>query len=122
MPSRIWPGSPYPLGTSYDGVGVNFAVFSEQARRVELCLFDGADARKERERIELPELTHHVFHGYVPAVKPGQLYGYRVHGEWAPRHGLRFNPHKLLVDPYAQAVDSEIDWEAPMLPYVKGKP
>jgi glycogen operon protein len=115
----IWPGSPYPLGASYDGVGVNFAIFSEHARKVELCLFDSANA-PERERIELPELTAHVFHGYLPGVKAGQLYGYRVHGPWAPRDGLRFNAHKLLVDPYAHAIANEVDWNAPMQPYATG--
>ena len=120
MTSRSWPGNPYPLGASYDGVGVNFAIFSEHARKVELCLFDSHDARAERERIELPEHTHHVFHGYLPGVKPGQLYGYRVHGPWAPREGLRFNANKLLVDPYALAIANEVDWSAPMQPYVAG--
>jgi glycogen operon protein len=120
MSSRIWPGSPYPLGATYDGVGVNFAVFSEEGHRVELCLFESAESPNERERIELPEKTAHVFHGYLPGLKPGQAYGYRVHGPWAPREGLRFNPYKLLVDPYAQAIANEVDWSAPMLPYLPG--
>ena len=120
--SRIWPGNPYPLGATYDGVGFNFAVFSEEGQRVELCLFDSAESATERERIELPEKTAHVFHGYLPALKPGQAYGYRVHGPWAPRAGLRFNPYKLLVDPYAQAIANEVDWSAPMLPYLPGGP
>ncbi|MEJ7731031.1 MAG: glycogen debranching protein GlgX, partial [Polyangiaceae bacterium] len=88
--------------------------------RVELCLFESAESATERERIELPEKTAHVFHGYLPAIKPGQAYGYRVHGPWAPRAGLRFNPYKLLVDPYAQAIANEVDASAPMLPYVPG--
>ena len=103
MSARIWPGHPYPLGATSDGNGVNFAVFSENATRVELCLFEGPWARAESERIELPDRTFHVFHGYVPGLAPGQLYGYRVHGEWDPARGLRFNPAKLLVDPYALA-------------------
>jgi isoamylase len=122
MAVPIWPGRPYPLGAYYDGIGVNFALFSENATKVELCLFDGVDDRVERERIELPELTAHVFHGFVPNLKPGQLYGYRVHGPFDPANGMRFNPAKLLVDPYALATANEIDWTAPMSPYPLGNP
>ncbi|MDI1450454.1 glycogen debranching protein GlgX [Polyangium sp. 6x1] len=122
MPARFWPGREYPLGSFYDGFGVNFAVFSENAERVELCLFESPDDRSERDRLVLPERTAHVFHGYVPALRPGQLYGYRVHGPYEPTRGLRFNPHKLLCDPYAQAVANEVDWRAPMFPYVLGHP
>ncbi|MCC6552544.1 MAG: glycogen debranching protein GlgX [Polyangiaceae bacterium] len=114
MRSRIWPGKSHPLGATYDGAGVNFALFSETAGKVELCLFDGPGDPHERERIELPERTAHVFHGYVPGLAPGQVYGYRVHGPYEPRLGLRFNPHKLLVDPYAFAVTNEPDWRAPL--------
>src|SRR5689334_12319708 len=117
MSQRIWPGKEYPLGASYDGMGVNFALFSEAASRVEVCLFDRPDDTKERERFTLPECTAHIYHGYVPGLKPGQLYGYRVHGPWDPASGLRFNAHKLLVDPYAQAIANEVDWRAPMFPY-----
>lgn len=117
MSARIWPGRPYPLGAHYDGRGVNFAIFSETATRVELCLFDRVDDPVERERIELPERTGHVFHGYVPGLGPGQLYGYRVHGPFDPANGLRFNPARLLVDPYARAIANDIDWRAPMFPY-----
>ncbi|MDI1480238.1 glycogen debranching protein GlgX [Polyangium sp. y55x31] len=122
MPARFWPGREYPLGSFYDGFGVNFAVFSENAERVELCLFESPDDRSERDRIVLSERTAHVFHGYVPALRPGQLYGYRVHGPYDPTRGLRFNPHKLLCDPYAQAVANEVDWRAPMFPYKLGHP
>src|SRR4026208_2517954 len=101
---RVWPGSPYPLGATWDGVGVNFALFSEHATRVELCLFDSADAGAEPLTIPLPEQTDMVWHGYLPDVHPGQLYGYRVHGPFAPHFGYRFNPHKLVLDPYAEGI------------------
>ncbi|HVY44456.1 MAG TPA: glycogen debranching protein GlgX [Minicystis sp.] len=117
MTAIIWPGKPYPLGASFDGMGVNFAVFSENATGIDVCLFDRADDRAERERIALPERTAHVYHGYVPGLKPGQLYGLRAHGAWDPKNGHRFNPAKLLVDPYAQAIANEVDWRAPMFPY-----
>ena len=113
MSARIWPGKSHPLGATHDGRGVNFAIFSEAASRVELCLFDGPHGGRE-ERLELPERTAHVFHGYVPGLRPGQLYGFRVHGPYDPEHGLRFNPAKVLVDPYACAVANEPDWEAPL--------
>jgi isoamylase len=117
VPSRIWPGRPFPLGATYDGEGVNFALFSEHGTKVELCLFDSPMSPVESERITLPEHAFHVFHGYIPGIKPGQLYGYRVHGPWDPAAGHRFNPAKLLVDPYALAIDGRIDWRAPMFPY-----
>jgi glycogen operon protein len=105
---RVWPGEPYPLGATYDGTGTNFALFSEVAERVELCLFD--DRNRETDRIALPEVTAFVWHGYLPNVGPGQRYGFRVHGPWDPGRGLRCNRHKLLLDPYARAVDGQIDW------------
>ncbi|MBK6973282.1 MAG: glycogen debranching protein GlgX [Sterolibacteriaceae bacterium] len=98
----VWPGKPFPLGASWDGHGVNFALFSEQAERVELCLFD-ARGRREIERITLPERTDMVWHGYLPGAAVGLLYGYRVHGQYRPQLGQRFNPNKLLLDPYAKA-------------------
>ena len=101
---RVWPGTPYPLGATWDGVGVNFALFSEHATRVELCLFDSQDAEAESLTIPLPEQTDMVWHGYLPDAHPGQLYGYRVHGPYAPHVGHRFNPHKLVMDPYAKVV------------------
>ena len=99
--ARVWPGAPYPLGATFDGRGVNFALFSANAEKVELCLFDERGER-ELERIVLPEYTDQVWHGYMPDVRPGQLYGYRVHGPYDPKRGHRFNPHKLLLDPYAK--------------------
>jgi glycogen operon protein len=105
----VRPGRAYPLGPSWDGQGVNFALFSAHAERVELCLFDRSDG-PETARIELPERTDQVFHGYVPNIGPGQLYGYRVHGPYDPGRGHRFNPHKLLIDPYARALVGRLDW------------
>ena len=105
----VWPGSPHPLGATWDGSGVNFALFSEHAEKVELCLFD-RKGRREIARIELPERTDLVWHAYLPQVRPGQLYGYRVHGPYDPEAGHRFNPHKLLLDPYARAIDGQIKW------------
>ena len=107
--AAVWPGTPYPLGATWDGQGVNFALFSEHATRVELCLFD-AMGRRELERVALPEHTDLVWHGYLPEVRPGQLYGYRVHGPYRPHDGHRFNPAKLLLDPYAHALDGELRW------------
>ncbi len=105
--SRIEPGSPSPLGATWDGRGVNFALFSAHAEKVELCLFD-ANGRKEVERVVLPEYTNQVWHGYLVDLHPGQLYGYRVHGPYEPRAGHRFNPNKLLIDPYARAIDGAL--------------
>ena len=105
---EIWPGQPGPLGATYDGFGVNFSVFSEVAERIELCFFDEAG---EETRVDLPELTSFCFHGYVPQLQPGQRYGFRVHGPWAPEHGHRCNPAKLLLDPYAKAIDGNVRWD-----------
>jgi isoamylase len=106
----LLPGSPYPLGATWDGGGVNFALFSERATSVELCLFDGPDSPREAVRIPLTQQTDQVWHVYVPGLLPGQLYGYRVHGAYAPEAGHRFNPHKLLLDPYAKALSGMIRW------------
>jgi isoamylase len=112
----VWPGRPFPLGGTWDGVGTNFSVFSENAEAVELCLFDEND---EETRLELEDVTAHVWHCYVPGIGPGVRYGYRVHGAYDPLSGHRFNPHKLLIDPYAKAVEGPILWdEANTLPYV----
>ncbi|WP_285579483.1 glycogen debranching protein GlgX [Actinoallomurus iriomotensis] len=111
---RIWPGDPYPLGSTYDGAGTNFSLFSEAADRVELCLFD--DAGKET-RIPLTELDGFVWHGYVPWVGPGQRYGFRVHGPYDPAQGLRCNPAKLLLDPYARAIQGEVEWNEALFAY-----
>jgi glycogen operon protein len=114
MSMQLWPGHPYPLGATYDGQGANFALFSEVADRVELCLFSDSGAET---RIELPEVNAFVWHGYLPGLQPGQRYGYRVHGPYDPKHGRRCNPNKLLLDPYAKAVDGEIDWDASLFGY-----
>jgi isoamylase len=112
---RVWPGQPFPLGPRWDGQGTNFSLFSEHADRVELCLFDdGAETR-----YELTERTALNWHGYMPGIGPGQRYGYRVHGPWAPEQGHRFNPNKLLIDPYAKAIEGDVQWDlGRVLPYV----
>jgi glycogen operon protein len=107
---RVWPGAPGPLGATWDGEGTNFAIFSEHASAVELCLFDHPDSAAEVERIRLTERTDLNWHAYLPDVRPGQLYGYRVHGPYAAAQGHRFNPAKLLLDPYARAVSGTIRW------------
>ncbi len=106
---RVEPGLPHPLGATWDGGGVNFALFSANATKVELCLFD-PKGKRETERIALPEFTHEVWHGYLPELRPGQLYGYRVSGPYDPAAGHRFNPNKLLIDPYAKALHGDIRW------------
>ncbi|KZD12748.1 glycogen debranching protein GlgX [Oceanibaculum pacificum] len=105
----IKPGLPYPLGATWDGAGVNFALFSAHAEKVELCLFDPKGKREVR-RVALPENTHEVWHGYFPDIRPGQLYGYRVYGPYEPKAGHRFNPNKLLIDPYAKALHGDLRW------------
>ena len=114
-PLRIWPGSPSPLGATFDGTAVNFALFSEQATRVELCLFDSPEAKTESDRIALPERTHQVWHGYLPDLRPGQIYGYRVHGPNEPSRGHRFNPRKILLDPYAKIIARDFVWDDAVL-------
>jgi isoamylase len=115
--SDIWPGKPFPLGATWDGEGVNFSLFSENATRVELCLFDHAG--EEQRRIEVTERTAFNWHCYLPGVGPGQHYGYRVHGPFEPEKGFRFNPAKLLIDPYAKSIDGPVRWsEGNVLPYV----
>ena len=104
----VWPGQPYPLGATWDGEGVNFALYSEHAEKVELCLF--GDSGKRELRVALPEQTDMVWHGYMPEVRPGQLYGYRVYGPYAPEKGQRFNHHKLLLDPYGKQIQGRINW------------
>ena len=106
---RVWPGDPHPLGATFDGVGTRFSVVSSVAEAVELCLFD--EVSGEETRVELPERSGDVWHGELPDVQPGQRYGYRVHGPWAPKEGLRCNPAKLLLDPYAKASQGEVDWD-----------
>ncbi len=112
---RPWPGAPDPLGATWDGQGVNFAVFSERATAVELCLFDAPQAPRERLRLPLEERSDGVWHGYLPGLRPGQLYGYRAHGPWEPAAGQRFNPAKVLLDPYARAVGREPSYAGGLL-------
>jgi len=121
MDYRVLSGRPHPLGATWDGSGVNFALFSANATRVELCLFD-PKGRREIACVVLPEHTHEVWHGYLPDVRPGQLYGYRVHGPYAPEAGHRFNPNKLLVDPYARALAGEVRWHDACFGYRLGSP
>ena len=117
--TQVWPGAAYPLGATYDGTGTNFAIFSEVAEKVELCLFD--DAGHET-RIQLPEMDAFVWHGFVPGIQPGQRDGYRVHGAYDPSQGLRCNPNKLLLDPYAKATSGEIEWNQSLFGYDFGDP
>jgi isoamylase len=116
---QVWPGSAYPLGATYDGMGTNFSLFSEVANAVELCLFD-ADGRETR--IRLPEVDGFVWHGYLPGVGPGQRYGFRVHGPYDPGQGLRSNAYKLLLDPYAKAIDGKVDWHPSLFSYDFDRP
>jgi glycogen operon protein len=109
---RSRPGNPYPLGATWDGSGVNFSLFSENATGVELCLFDGPNGSREVARIQMTEQTDQVWHVYLPEVRPGQRYGYRVNGLYDPANGHRFNPAKLLLDPYAKAIEV-IRWATP---------
>jgi isoamylase len=118
---RVWPGLPDPLGATWNGSGTNFALFSAHAEKVELCLFDQR-GRKEIARIALPEYTHEIWHGFLPDVRPGQLYGYRVYGPYQPDAGHRFNHHKLLIDPYAKALIGELKWNDALFSYVVGDP
>jgi glycogen operon protein len=114
--ARVREGRPYPLGASWDGLGVNFALFSAHATKVELCLFD-LDGRREVERIELPEHTDEIWHGYVADARPGTVYGFRVHGPYAPEAGHRFNPNKLVLDPYAKALVGQLRWADALFGY-----
>jgi isoamylase len=115
---EVWPGRPFPLGATWDGNGTNFSVFSENAERVELCLFDAAG---DEQRCELTQRTAFNWHGYLAGVGPGQRYAFRVHGPYAPEDGHRFNPAKLLLDPYAKVIDGGVRWDvADVHPYVSG--
>jgi len=120
MQPRVWPGRSNPLGATWDGGGVNFALFSEHATRVELCLFDNPDDKKEASRIVLKEQTDRIWHVYMPDVRPGQLYGYRVHGPFDPPAGHRFNANKVLLDPYARAIGRGIGWSDAMFGHEVG--
>ena len=120
-PTRIREGLPFPLGATWDGLGVNFAIFSAHATKIELCLFD-ATGEVELERIELPEYTDEIFHGYLPDAHPGLIYGYRVYGPYDPQNGHRFNHHKLLIDPYAKQLVGELKWSEALFGYTIGHP
>jgi glycogen operon protein len=117
---RIWPGNPAPQGATWDGEGVNFAIFSENATGVDLCLFDHADDAQESARIPMRERTDYVWHVYLPDVRPGQLYGFRVHGPYEPSQGHRFNPAKLLIDPFAKAISGPVKWSDALFGYAIG--
>src|SRR5277367_2354766 len=116
LKNRIREGLPFPRGATWDGEGVNFSLFSANATKVEVCLFDAKGAT-ELERIELPEYTDQIFHGWLPDIGPAQLYGYRVHGPYAPEDGHRFNPNKLLLDPYARGHAGELIWDPAVFGY-----
>ena len=119
---RVWPGQPYPLGATWTGLGVNFAIFSTHATSVDLCLFDSADAARPSTCVPLPEHTDMVWHGYLPDVRPGQLYGFRVHGPYDPNAGQRFNANKIVMDPYAKSVGRNVRWDDSMFGYTIGHP
>ena len=116
---RVLEGQPFPLGATWDGLGANFALFSANATKVELCLFE-EDGRRETARIELPEYTDEGWHGYLPDARPGTLYGYRVHGPYEPESGHRFNPNKLLLDPYAKRLFGGLTWDDALFGYTIG--
>jgi isoamylase len=117
---RVWPGAPYPLGATWQGNGVNFAIFSAHATRVELCLFDSAEAQEESYCVPMREQTDLVWHCFLPDIRPGQLYGYRVHGAYDPQRGQRFNANKVLLDPYAKSIGRGIKWSDAMFRYEIG--
>src|SRR4051812_32982759 len=119
--SRVREGLPYPKGATWDGKGVNFSLFSAHATKVELCLFD-SHGRSEEQRIELPEYTDEIWHGYIEGLSPGTVYGYRVHGPYEPDNGHRFNPNKLLLDPYAREFMGQIRWDHACFGYTIGSP
>ncbi|MBU0503739.1 MAG: glycogen debranching protein GlgX [Candidatus Omnitrophota bacterium] len=119
---RVWPGRPSPMGASWDGQGVNFAIFSENATKVELCLFESPESKSEFCRIPILENTDRVWHCYLPDVRPGQLYGYRVQGPYDPESGHRFNPYKVILDPYAKAIGRQVVWSNEMFGYRIGDP
>jgi len=119
---KVWKGAPYPLGTTWMGTGTNFALYAPNAEKVELCLFDAPDSAQESARITLEEKTDEVWHVFLPDVRPMQLYGYRVYGPWEPHNGVRFNPAKVLMDPYARAVSGKVTWAPEVFGYTLGHP
>ncbi|HVF97003.1 MAG TPA: alpha-amylase family glycosyl hydrolase, partial [Flavisolibacter sp.] len=122
MKMTQFPGYPFPLGANWDGQGVNFALYSENATAVELCLFSEPDQEKEAIRIRINERSNHIWHVYLPGLLPGQLYGYRVYGPYDPQNGHRFNPNKLLIDPYAKAISGTVKWSDALFGYEVGHP
>ena len=122
MNTAVYPGSAFPLGATYDGQGVNFALFAENATGVDICLFNSTEDETESIKIRVKERSNHVWHAYVPGLKPGQLYGFRVYGPFEPHNGHRFNPHKLLIDPYAKAIAGAIQWHDALFGYEVGHP
>ncbi len=122
MNTTVYPGSAFPLGATYDGEGVNFALYAENATGVDLCLFNSVDDETENIKVRIKERNNHVWHAYLPGLKPGQLYGYRVYGPFEPHNGHRFNPHKLLIDPYAKAIAGTIQWSDALFAYKLGHP
>ncbi|HVV45464.1 MAG TPA: hypothetical protein VHC72_09665, partial [Bryobacteraceae bacterium] len=118
---QLLPGKPYPQGATWDGVGVNFSIYSEGATGVELCLFESHDGGEATECFRFRECTGNVWHGYLQGIKPGQLYGYRICGPYNPDQGQRFNCRKLLIDPYARALSGQVNWEAPVFGYPVGQ-
>ncbi|MEK7714678.1 MAG: alpha-amylase family glycosyl hydrolase, partial [candidate division NC10 bacterium] len=120
MKLRAWPGRPQPLGATWDGAGVNFTLFSEHATAVELCLFAADDPQRETARVPLREHTDQIWHVYLPEVGPDQLYGYRVHGRWEPGAGHRFNPAKVVLDPYARAITGIVQWNDAVFGHRRG--
>lgn len=122
MDIKLYPGKPYPLGATWDGEGVNFALYAENANGVDLCLFETPEDTAEYARIKIHEVSHHIWHIYIPGLQPGQLYGYRVFGPYEPQNGNRFNPNKLLIDPYAKAIAGTIQWNDALFGYELGHP
>jgi isoamylase len=120
MNQKVYPGKPYPLGATWDGKGVNFALYADNATGVELCLFNNKDDKTESQKIDISERSHQVWHAYLPGVKPGQLYGYRVDGPYEPENGHRFNRNKLLIDPYAKSIAGTIEWDDALYSYEIG--
>src|SRR4051812_17756723 len=114
---NVFPGDPFPLGSYWDGKGVNFALYARHAEKVELCLFNKAKGEKEYERIRVNERSHDVWHLYIEGLAPGQLYGYRVYGPYEPGKGHRFNSNKVLLDPYAKAICSVVEWDDNLFGY-----
>ncbi|HSC17595.1 MAG TPA: hypothetical protein VLC74_01665, partial [Rhizomicrobium sp.] len=121
LPERLEAGAAYPLGATWNGLGVNFSVFSRHAERMQLCIFDSA-GRREVRRYDLPEHTDEVWHGYLPDALPGLVYGFRAHGAYEPQNGHRFNPHKLLLDPYATGLIGNLKWTDAVYGYRIGSP